>query len=152
MIGYTSFEEPEPACHVTSSYVTTCSVQPYLDVLPQSSDHRLLSRSGANPVTYVACSAVPDGSVQAELGFRTFYVNVDGVEGGLADGAKIGVIGDTSTPQRGDSNQGGPAPHGEQYYMLEDTGGFVFVEMDAVSVGDYSSVQMSGSSGGATYQ
>ena len=143
VIGYTSFEEPEPACHVTSSYVTTCSVQPYLDVLPQSSDHWLLSRSGANPVTYVACSAIPDGSVQAELGFKTYYMNT-GVEGGLADGAKIGVIGDTSTPQRGDSNQGGPAPHGEQYYMLEDTGGFVFVSMDAVAVGDYSSVQMSG--------
>ena len=62
MIGYTSFEEPEPACHVTSSYVTTCSVQPYLDVLPQSSDHWLLSRSGASPVTsarprVILCSA-----------------------------------------------------------------------------------------------
>ena len=43
---------------------------------------------------------------------------------GMADGDVIGVIGDVTTPQRGDYGQGGKAPHGSQYYAMEDTGGF----------------------------
>ena len=40
--------------------------------------------------------------------------------------------------------QGGYAPDGSQYYMMEDTDGFVYVEMDAVEVTDYTNVQMKG--------
>ena len=142
-IGYTSFEEPEIYCLLTSTFSTTCSVQMYYDKLGEDSDHWLADNMGQNPVQYTACSSVPDGAAQAELGFRTFYHSNDPDEG-MAAGAKIGVIGDISTPQRGDYSQGGPAPHGSQYYMIEDSDGFVYVEIDIVDVSDYTGVEMSG--------
>jgi len=44
---------------------------------------------------------------------------------------------------RGDVGQGGVAPHGRQYFALEDTDGFIFVEMDPVAVADFSGLRMS---------
>ena len=79
------------------------------------------------------------------MGFRTFYTSgtlEDDI--GLSSGAKLGVIGDAGTVMRGDVFQGGYAPDGSQYYMMEDTDGFVYVEMDAVEVTDYTNVQMKG--------
>ena len=64
-----------------------------------------------------------------ELGFRSYYENTRHIPAsqtynrpGMGDGAKFGVIGDTSTEQAGDNGQGGLAPHGHQYFMMEDTG------------------------------
>ena len=138
VIAYTSFEE--------AATTGGTSVLMYHDLLGSNSDHYLSSIDGANPVNYVACSAAvdargmlnPDG---AELGFKTFYQDTG--DGGVAHGAKIGVIGDVLTTQRGDLNQGGVAPHGRQYYALEDTSGFIYVEMDSVSTVDFTSLSMS---------
>ena len=120
-IGYTSFEEPTLNCQFSYPTSTTCSVLMYYDTDGEGNDHYLPDHAGQNIVEYSACSAVPDGASLAELGFRTFYHSNDPDEG-MAGGAKLGVIGDISTPQRGDYSQGGPAPDGSQYYMMEDTG------------------------------
>ena len=128
-IGYTSFEE------ATVTGGTT--VQKYFDTLSPTTDHYLVENAGQNPVSHVACSA--DHSL--ELGFRTFYTRTDMTStAGMAGGAKLGVIGDQSTTMRGDSNQGKYAPDGAQYYVMEDTDGFVYVEIDVVSVSDYTQV------------
>eukprot|EP01048_Picozoa_sp_COSAG05_P015644 COSAG05_NODE_1907_length_3849_cov_4.846133_2_plen_742_part_01 len=128
-IGLTSFEEPPMASD---------SVKPYVDLLGGDNDHKLVNYALQNVVEFSAC-ARGSGS---ELGFRTYYTNTmdQPATGGLADGDVIGVIGDVTTPQRGDYGQGGKAPHGSQYYAMEDTGGFVYVEMDPVDVSDYSDV------------
>ena len=36
------------------------------------------------------------------------------------------------------------APDGSQYFTMEDTGGFVFVEVDPVAVADYKDVRLAG--------
>ena len=115
----------------------------HYDTDGEGTDHYLPDHTGQNIVKYPACSSVPGGAPLAELGFRTFYHSNDPGQG-MASGAKLGVIGDISTPQRGDYSQGGPAPDGSQYYMMEDTDGFVYVEINAVYVGDYTGVVMSG--------
>ena len=146
VIGYTSFEEPPTVVGLQANV----AVGPYYDRRSGAADHELRAERGQNPVAYVACSAIPDGSVQAELGFRTFYVRTREEDDsfssapGMMDGARIGVIGDTTTDMHGDNGQGGPAPDGSQYFALEDTDGFVYVEMDPVAVGDYSGIMMSG--------
>ena len=84
-------------------------------------DHKLVNNALQNFVEFSACTR---GS-GSELGFRTYYTNTmdQPATGGLADGDVIGVIGDVTTPQRGDYGQGGKAPHGSQYYAMQDTGG-----------------------------
>ena len=82
---------------------------------------------------YSACTA----SAGTELGFRTFYVNTNGQKSaqGLASGGVVGVI---------DSKNGiaGEAPHGSQYFAIEKTGGFAYVQLDPVSVADYQGAQV----------
>ena len=84
---------------------------------------------------------------QLELGFRTYYSPMTGCEDDTAVcshsalAAKIGVIGDTSTSMYGDSGEGGLAPNGHQYFALEDTNGFVHVEMDPVTVGQFTGLR-----------
>ena len=131
VVGYTSFEEPK--------IIGGTTVPKYFDVLGGETDHQLLDNPGQSPVSYRACS---HGS--AELGFRTYYTNPNRQtqDGGLADGDAIGVIGDTTTSMQGNLGQGAKAPHGSQYYMLEDTGGFAYVQMDPVSIADYINVSM----------
>lgn len=151
-IGYTSFEESAVVQSTTGSTYET--VMKYYDQRGGTTNHALLADPLENPVAYLACSS--PGAAHAELGFRSFYEVTrndpygtpgvqygDGIGIGMSDGAQIGVIGDTSTPQRGDAGQGGPAPHGTQYYTLQDTDGFVYVTMDPVSVRDYTGVFMS---------
>lgn len=143
--GYTSFEE----ALITNAHPR---VTKYFDRLPFTTNHTLTIEQGMNPVGFVACS---NGTSSRELGFRTFYVNTRGPYAtqhgsyydrtpGMGDGAVLGVIGDTSTPMRGDYGQGGVAPHGAQYFAVEDTDGFVYVEMDPVVVSAYKHVQMAG--------
>jgi hypothetical protein len=132
-LGYTSFEEP----------VITSSKKPvYRDTLPGNVNHWLLPNANENCVKYVSCSTGDD-----ELGFRSYYTNNNGqaAHGGLADANDeiIGVIGDTTTHHVGDNYQGRKAPHGSQYYALEDTRGFVHVQLDPVSVAGYSNLKMS---------
>lgn len=45
---------------------------------------------------------------------------------------------------KGDAGQGGKAPHGSQYFTLEDTGGFAYVQLDPVAVADYTDLWMTG--------
>ena len=115
-------------CHLWSPTSQYCSTPTYVDGLPASTDHWLVNRKGQSPVSYRACTgSLEKGKAHTELGFRTFYHNTGSKTDGLASGAHIGVIGDTTTKMHGDGRQGGPAPHGNQYYTLEDTDGFVFV-------------------------
>ena len=137
VVGYTSFEEPETTGGAT--------VRVYRDVAtPPIAPHELSNYPNQNPVAYAACSnynASVGGPI--ELGFRAFYEPHGLTSGfGLTGGAKIGVIGDAGTSQRGDLNGGGFAPDGTQYYELEDTNGFVFIAIDPVTVREYSNVQM----------
>ena len=142
VIGYTSFEEPATVVGLQANV----AVGPYYDRRSGATDHELRNEGGQNPVAYAACSSAGG----RELGFRTFYVRTREEDDsfssapGMMDGARIGVIGDTTTDMHGDNGQGGPAPDGSQYFALEDTDGFVYVEMDPVAVGDYSGLMMSG--------
>jgi hypothetical protein len=77
-----------------------------------------------------------------ELGFRSFYINTHQASetGGLADGDILGVVGDTSTAHavsHAVSGNGKKAPHGHQYFALEDTHGWLYVEMDPVPLKGY---------------
>ena len=133
-IAYTSFEEP--------TIVGGNSAPKYFDSLGSDSDHELLNNPGQNQVSYAAC-----GAGTKELGFRTFYGHMDGRSRSLilADGHVIGVIGDSTTSQKADkaaSAHGGQAPDGSQYYSLEETGGFTYVQMDPVDVSEYEGVSM----------
>ena len=70
---------------------------------------------------------------ESEIGFATFYQATIGLEGdGLTEGDAFGIIGDTSTPQGGGG--GGAAPHGTQYYMMEDTDGYAYATLDPVEL------------------
>jgi hypothetical protein len=138
-VAYTSFEESHLAPLVTVQGVQ--QIPSYKDTLGGDTDHMLRNNPGQNPVTYEACS-----SGTSELGFRSFYSvgnSKQSNKGGLSNGGDIfGVIGDTTTLHRGDGGQGGRAPHGSQYYAMEETGGFAYVEMDSVSIVDYTNVAM----------
>ena len=133
VIGYTSFEEPT---------VVGGNEQPlYYDTRGGYSDHSLVNNEGENPVVYDACAG---GA--SELGFVTQYINTNDQAsvGGLADGDVIGVIGDTSTSMNGDGGLGGAAPHGSQYFAMEDTGGFAYVAVNPVSMLGYLTVRVTG--------
>eukprot|EP01049_Picozoa_sp_SAG25_P001219 SAG25_NODE_49_length_18832_cov_5.265841_1_plen_3791_part_10 len=140
IIGYTSFEEPTLA-PLNVSIKGEKLIPFYKDTIGGNINHQLHNNPGQNPVAYAACS---QGKV--ELGFRTYYSvgsRTQATRGGLANGGDIfGVIGDTTTPHKGDMGQGGKAPHGSQYFAMEETGGFAYVEMDPVSIVDYTKVAM----------
>ena len=112
--------------------------------------HQIMNHHAQNPVNYVAGSRSSGTSLSVsssgdpELGFVAFYRAVAGRSPGpgLTDGDRIGVIGDTTTLMNGDSGQGGAAPDGVQYYALEETGGFVTVDMDSVVAAGYPAVVM----------
>ena len=123
IIGYTSFEE--------STIVNVSPIPIYVDTLHMV-DHELTQTVGSNPISYTRCTGG-----QNELGFLTFYSASGGV--GLSDGDSIGVVGDSSTVMNG---QAGVAKDGQQYYMLEDTDGFVWVAMDFVDVASHGNVKM----------
>jgi hypothetical protein len=133
-VGYTSFEEP-----MTTG---TTTIPLYYDTFGGESDHKVKNNAGQNPVAYTACTH--GGIGRPELGFQTFYTNTNMQLSmrGLADGHLIGVIGDISTPMDGDNGKGGVAPHGSQYYVMMEAGGFIHVEIDRVALQDYSNVQM----------
>eukprot|EP01043_Picozoa_sp_COSAG02_P038814 COSAG02_NODE_3019_length_7535_cov_9.178456_9_plen_863_part_01 len=141
MIGYTSFEEPV--------VVGVSPVPTYVDTQGYDTEGHFLSNNDhQNPVSYVAGSVtagVGSGAGQhIELGFTSFYCSSLGTSRSdrLSVGAHIGVIGDTTTAMNGNSGQGGIAPDGSQYYALEETGGFITVSMDVVSVVGYSALEM----------
>lgn len=126
LIGYTSFEETTTPAGI---------IRNYEDKLDQLTDHELTLNPDQPPVRYNRCA-----NGQAELGYRTFYVaNSLSISRNTAY-RKIGVVGDTSTDNNGGG--GGVAPDGSQYYMLEDTDGFIYVQMDPVRVVDYTNVAM----------
>ena len=88
-IAYSSFEEP----------VALATATPITDPLASDADHELLNGAGANPVQYTACT-----NGQAELGFRSFYVNSahSPADGPLHAGtARIGVVGDATVLRAG---------------------------------------------------
>jgi hypothetical protein len=127
VIGYTSFEEP------TITDLGGFAAM-YFDSLGGLTSHALLNNVGQNPVSYTACS---EGS--EELGFVAYYQNTNSqtASEGLADGDMFGVIGDMSTPMNGDGQQGGYAPHGSQYYAMEEAGGWGYVQIDPVWIADH---------------
>eukprot|EP01043_Picozoa_sp_COSAG02_P018114 COSAG02_NODE_838_length_16633_cov_15.133724_2_plen_814_part_00 len=131
VVGFTSFEEPS-SVHGYSSAQSL-----YYDQVSGSVHHTLQDNSGQNPVSYDSCSAG-----NAELGFRTYYTHVNRIgSDGVADGDRVGVVGDSSTVL---GSLGPRAAHGSQFFVLEDTDGFVHVHMDAVNVVDYTAVEMRG--------
>lgn len=146
VIGYTSFEEP--------IVVGLSPVPPYIDTQGYDAEgHLLMNNDYQNPVSYVAGSVEVaaagsdgrgEGGGHRELGFKSFYCSLPRQSSSdrLAFGAQIGVIGDTTTVMNGNSGQGGTAPDGSQYFSLEETGGFVTVTMDEVSVVGYPSLEM----------
>ena len=75
----------------------------------------------------------------SRTGFRTFYETTNAHSfdrSGIGDGDDVGVVGDSSTSMGGGG--GGRAPHGTQFYMMEDTGGgFLYVAVDAIDVRAY---------------
>ena len=109
-----------------------------------ASDHSLANHPGENPVAYDACSAgLAYDSVSAELGFSTFYTNNGrDDEAGLTSGDVVGVVQELAGALA--TSLSITAPDGSQYFTLEDTGGFVFVEMDPVAVADYTDVRLLG--------
>eukprot|EP01047_Picozoa_sp_COSAG01_P093364 COSAG01_NODE_24520_length_773_cov_0.943870_1_plen_217_part_10 len=125
-IAYTSFEEP----------AATGRSSVYRDTLSASTSHRLRNNPAQPPVAHAGCS-----TGNAELGFTAYYVPLHGCpRRGLSDSQLIGVIGDSTT---GTGNLGGgSAPHGTQYYMLQDTDSWVYVKLDPVWVTGYRGVQM----------
>jgi hypothetical protein len=123
-IAYTSFEEPQRADNIVLgaglSYFDTAAVC--------AADHELQLNDGQAPISHLTCT-----TGIFELGFRSFYGARAGAAAGLCDGDDVGVIGDSSTDQGGGG--GGSAPHGSQYFIIEDTGaGFVWAAMDPVDV------------------
>ena len=144
ILGYTSFEEPQIVGEVPIPYYYDS--QDPDDLEPR----QLMNYDGQNPVNYVAGSRSSGTSLSVsssgdpELGFVAFYRAVPGRSPGpgLTDGDRIGVIGDTTTVMNGDSGQGGAAPDGAQYYALEETGGFVTIDMDSVVAAGYPAVVM----------
>ena len=54
---------------------------------------------------------------------------------GLTDGDAFGVVGDSTLAGAGGGGGGGRAPHGVQYFMMEDSDGFAYVKLDAVPLG-----------------
>jgi hypothetical protein len=122
LAAYTSFEEP---------IVTGDPAMNYQDNPPPgsvewfSTDHELVNNPGQNPVSYSMCS-----NGQDELGFQSYYIATGGY--GLTDGDQFGVVGDLSTPMGGGG--AGMAPHGSQYFIMQDTDGYAFVVLDAVSL------------------
>eukprot|EP01047_Picozoa_sp_COSAG01_P022644 COSAG01_NODE_1352_length_10614_cov_13.260010_2_plen_2939_part_01 len=138
IIGYTSFEEPvlAPIVYIKGE----AHIPAYVDTGDSTFDHVLANNPGQNPVSYSACSNGKD-----ELGFHAHYIasNTKAKHGGLSNGKDIfGVIGDITTPHQGDLKQGGKAPHGTQYFAMEETGGFAYVKMDPIHVADYAKVSM----------
>jgi hypothetical protein len=132
-IAYTSFEEP--------IVVGTKTVQLYYDILvDHNQTHKLDNNMEHNPVAYTKCML---GG--AELGFQTFYTHKIGqsVTGSIADTVLVGVIG-VGHLAIGGTSSGAKifAPHGSQYYVMQDTGGFVHVEIERVVLADYGNVQM----------
>ena len=124
----------------------------HVDTLGGRYNHELANAPGGAPVRYSGCTrhlhTIPD--TFRELGFHTFYMNQDQDEG-FTDGADIlGVIGDStmklqrdlSPTSRADGLGGGTAPHGSQYYVMEFTGGFVYVDVDPVSISRFAEVEM----------
>jgi hypothetical protein len=72
----------------------------------------------------------------AELGFRTFYENI---EGDKLQNKKIGVV----DQQMG--FEAGTAPDGSRYYLIEKPNGFAYVMTDTIAVGDaYTNVKVTG--------
>ena len=67
-VAYTSFEEPALASDVDAGF---------RDPLGGDSDHELSNGAGSNAVRYTACT-----NGMAELGFRTYYLNVASNVGG----------------------------------------------------------------------
>ena len=122
LAAYTSFEEP---------IITGDPMMNYQDNPPPgsvrwySTDHELVNNPGQNPVFYSMCS-----NGQDELGFQSYYLATGGF--GLTDGDQFGVVGDMSTPMGGGG--AGMAPHGSQFFIMQDTDGYAFVVLDAVSV------------------
>eukprot|EP01043_Picozoa_sp_COSAG02_P018494 COSAG02_NODE_865_length_16381_cov_14.799533_3_plen_763_part_00 len=164
VIGFTSFEEPSSV----QGYSSAQSL--YYDQVSGSVHHILQENSGQNPVSYESCSA---GNAELGFRTYYTHIDRMGSDG-VADGDffslfcfcfgillpssllpsavpallrlyttgdKIGVIGDSSTIL---GNLGPHAAHGSQFFMLEDTQGFVHVHMDAVNVVDYTAVEMRG--------
>jgi hypothetical protein len=116
----------------------------YQDITPQlysgskdwpATEHPLDPHEGQNPVMYTRCTGEQrlGASGNEEIGFISYYVPNPYVDGtGVADGDSIGVIGDDSTVVGGGG--GGNAPHGTQYYIMQDTDGFVFVMLDTIEL------------------
>eukprot|EP01043_Picozoa_sp_COSAG02_P064810 COSAG02_NODE_9588_length_2169_cov_0.982126_1_plen_699_part_10 len=153
-IGYTSFEDVitmgcSPPVYMEVPTASTC--EPYIDTLGHENAHALVNNPNQNPVVHLGCSG------GTELGFLSYWSPVEMIHyydgEGLTNteltqiGGGIGVIGDTTTVMAGGasfrSGQGGAAPHGTQYYVLNSVKGFVYVKMDPVRVVDYTDVQMS---------
>jgi hypothetical protein len=88
--------------------------------------HALVNQDGQNPVSH---PGTHDVDWNAELGFITFWADtIGGV--GFSDGNVVGVVRDDTVAQA--PTGGGAAPHGSQYYMLADTDGFAYVDIDPV--------------------
>ena len=66
----------------------------------------------------------------AELGFKSYYIATGGY--GLTDGDRFGVVGDSTTAMQGGG--AGMAPHGNQYFIMEDTDGYAFVVLDSIGL------------------
>ena len=122
LAAYTSFEEPIVTGNPSMNYQDN---PPAGSVQWFSTDHQLNNNPGQNPVEYVMCS-----NGQDELGFQSYYIATGGY--GLTDGDQFGVVGDMSTPMGGGG--AGMAPHGSQYFIMQDTDGYAFVVLDAVSL------------------
>ena len=122
LAAYTSFEEPIVTGNPSMNYQDN---PPAGSVEWFSTDHELVNNPGQNPVAYTMCS-----NGQDELGFQSYYIATGGF--GLTDGDQFGVVGDMSTPMGGGG--AGMAPHGDQYFIMQDTDGYAFVVLDAVSL------------------
>jgi hypothetical protein len=130
VVAYTSFEEPARTDNPAMFYQDnppSGAVQWWLQ------DHLLPNNVGQNPVAYTRCTL---GS--SELGFQSYYMATGGY--GLTDGDRFGVVGDASTLMGGGG--AGTAPHGQQYFLMEDTDGFVFVVLDSVAVAAFDHIEL----------
>lgn len=122
LAAYTSFEEPIVSGDPAMLYQDN---PPPGEVEWFAQDHQLSNKPGQNPVEYTICS-----NGVSELGFSSYYLATGGF--GLTDGDQFGVVGDASTPMGGGG--AGLAPHGQQYFRMQDTDGYAFVVLDALGL------------------
>ena len=153
-IAYTSFEEPPiPSAGLgyEHTFATECrdicaeTVGAGFTMCPSTDmcipfHYPLVNANPAmqNVVQHNSCESFPDyGStvyyVGAELGFSTYYTY-----------ASVGTFAKNYVGVVGASDMMFLAADGENYFSLEASGGFVYVALESVQIGAYSSVSVAG--------